>query len=126
MRLKLLAVVAASSLIAVPASAAALPDGTYTCNLLSGTMLMHLGSIRITGNSYEGPAYDGNYEGQYGYEMTDAGTIHWGGPMGGFEGDGQTIVSSVMADAGNNQVGFDVIIRMPSGNFTAVSCVPEY
>ena len=126
MRLKLLGLIAATSIFAGPAAAAALPDGPYTCNLLSGSMLMNLGSIRISGNSYEGPAYDGNYEGQYDYELTDGGTVNWGGPMGGFEGDGQKIVATVTTDAGNGQIGFDVTIQMPSGNFTTVSWVPEW
>jgi hypothetical protein len=115
-----------AALISSPTLAAALPDDTYTCNLYSGGMLMNLGSIEIAGNSYRGPAYDGNYEGQYSYELTDGGTINWGGPMGGFEGDGQTIVATVVTDAGNGQTGFDVTIQMPSGNFTTVSCVPAY
>jgi hypothetical protein len=125
MPLRLLTATALAALMASPAFADALPDGTYICNLYSGGTLMNLGSIRISGERYEGPAYDGNYEGQYGYELTDAGTINWGGPRGGFEGDGQKIVSSVVTDAGDGNAGFDITIEMPSGNFTTVSCGPE-
>jgi hypothetical protein len=121
-----LTIVALAVLISSPALAAALPDDTHSCNLYSGGMLMNLGSIEITGNSYRGPAYDGNYEGQYSYELTDGGTVNWGGPMGGFEGDGQKIVATVVTDAGSGQTGFDITIQMPSGNFTTVSCVPAY
>ena len=123
---RLIAAFAFAALFSTPTFAAALPDGTYTCNLYSGGMLMNLGSIEIAGNSYRGPAYDGNYEGQHPYELTDGGTVNWGGPMGGFEGDGQTIVATVQTDAGSGQTGFDITIQMPSGNFTTVSCVPEY
>ena len=107
-----------------PASAANLPDGTYICQLYSGGMMMNLGSIEISGSTYRGPAYDGNYEGSYPFELTDAGTINWGGPMGGFDSGGNTIVSTVLVKDGNQQA-FDVTMQLESGNFTTVSCIPE-
>ena len=106
------------------ASAARLPDGIYRCQLYSGSMLMHLGDIEIAGSSYRGPAYDGNYEATYEYELTDSGTINWSGPMGGFDSGGNRIVSSVLVgDA--DRPAFDVTIQLPSGNFSTVSCTPE-
>jgi hypothetical protein len=110
--------------IATPAMGAALPDGVYYCAMYSGTMLMHLGDIAISGNTYQGPAYDGNYEGSYTYEVTDGGTINWAGPLGGFDLDGNTVVSTVLKADGNN-VAFDVMIQLESGNFSTVSCTPE-
>lgn len=112
------------AVLPLAARAASLPDGTYVCQLYSGGMTMNLGSIEISGNSYRGPAYDGNYEGSYPLQVTDAGTINWGGPLGGFEGEGQKVVSSVLTKDGNN-TALDVTIQMPSGNFTTVSCIPE-
>jgi hypothetical protein len=122
--LKVSAILAAA-LFASAAEAAELPDGTYSCELYSGGMIMHLGEIEIAGNRYRGPAYDGAFEGSYDFEVTDAGTINWGGPLGGFDLDGQTVVSTVLTDAGGNRTGFDVTIQLESGNFSTVSCYPQ-
>ena len=108
----------------VPANAADLPDGTYRCEMYSGGMTMHLGDIEIDGTSYRGPANDGNYEGTYEFELTDAGTINWGGPMGGFDSGGNTIVSSVLA-GDNDRPGVDITMQLKSGNFSTVSCIPQ-
>ena len=106
------------------ASAAQLPDGVYRCQMYAGNMMMHLGDIEIVGNTYRGPAFDGAYEGSYDYELTDAGTINWGGPMGGFDSGGNTIVSSVLKRDGDRQA-FDVTMQLESGNFSTVSRIPE-
>jgi hypothetical protein len=125
MRLALMAIAAAGLFgTAVPAFAVALPDGTYYCAMYSGSMLMHLGDIAISGDYYEGPAYDGNYEGAYPFEVTSDNTINWGGPLGGFEGDGMEVVSSVLKRDGTD-IAFDIMIAMPSGNYSTVSCSPE-
>ena len=110
--------------LATPAFAAALPDGVYRCQMYSGSMMMHLGDIAIAGNSYQGPAYDGQYEGSYTYERTKKGTINWGGPLGGFDLDGNTVVATVVTGSGDT-IGFDVTIELESGNFSTVSCSPE-
>ncbi len=104
--------------------AAALPDGIYRCQMYSGSMLMHLGDIEVSGNVYRGPAYDAKWEGDFGYELTKAGTINWGGPMGGFDSGGNTIVSTVATRDGDRPA-FDVTIQLESGNFSTVSCIPE-
>jgi hypothetical protein len=106
------------------ASAAQLPDGVYRCQMYAGNMMMHLGDIEILGTTYRGPAFDGAYEGSYEYELTDAGTINWGGPMGGFDSGGNTIVSSVLKRDGD-RAAFDVTMQLESGNFSTVSCSPE-
>jgi len=106
------------------ASAAQLPDGVYRCQMYAGNMMMHLGDIEIVGNTYRGPAFDGAYEGSYEYKLTDAGTINWGGPMGGFDSGGNTIVSSVLKRDGD-RAAFDVTMQLESGNFSTVSCIPE-
>ena len=122
MRSILVAVLTAG--LATPVLAAALPDGVYRCQMYSGTMMMHLGDIAIAGNSYQGPAYDGQYEGSYTYERTKKGTINWGGPLGGFDLDGNTVVATVVTGSGDT-IGFDVTIELESGNFSTVSCSPE-
>ena len=106
------------------ASAAQLPDGVYRCQMYAGNMMMHLGDIEIAGNTYRGRAFDGAYEGSYDYELTEAGTINWGGPMGGFDSGGNTIVSSVLKRDGDREA-FDVTMQLESGNFSTVSCTPE-
>ncbi len=110
--------------ISLPSHAASLPDGVYRCSMYSGSMLMHLGDIEISGDSYQGPAYDGDYEGAYDYEVTDGGTINWGGPMGGFDSGGNEVVSTVLKRNGDD-IAFDVMIQLESGNFSTVSCARE-
>lgn len=119
-------VVAASAmglLIALSASASAveLPDGNYECWLSN----MMLGVIQIEGDTYRGPAFDGNYEGDHTFELTDAGTINWGGPLGGMSTGGNTVTSTVLKDAGGGRVGFDVQIQNARGNFQTISCSPQ-
>lgn len=123
-RASLLVVLAGLFGATAPALAVTLPDGTYYCAMDSGSMLMHLGDIEISGNSYQGPAYDGNYEGRYPMEVTSDNTINWGGPLGGFEGDGMEVVSSVLKRDGTD-IAFDIMIAMPSGNYSTVSCSPQ-
>jgi hypothetical protein len=106
---------------AMTASADNLLDATYRCEMYSGSTLMHLGDIEISGSTYRGPANDGNYGDAYDYELTDAGTINWGGPMGGFDSDGNTIVSTVLKQNGDRQA-FDITMQLKSGNFMTVSC----
>jgi hypothetical protein len=107
--------------ISLPAHAATLADGTYRCELYSGTMIMHLGVIEISGDSYQGPAFDGNYEGVYPFEVTASNTINWGGPMGGFDTGGNKVVSTVLTRNGSD-IAFDVMVQLESGNFSTISC----
>lgn len=108
-------------LLAVQAHAAELADGTYRCTIGS----YHLGNIEIGGGMYQGPAFDGNYEGSYPLEVTESGTINWGGPLGGISSGGNTVVATVLKDAGGGTVGFDIQIQNASGNFQTISCYPE-
>jgi hypothetical protein len=103
------------------AAAAQLPDGSYYCSI-SG---MGSGSIEIVGNTYKGPAFDGNYEGTYEYELTNAGTVNWFGPVGAYTEDGYAIVSTVTY-GGDTIRGFDMIIDQPdSDNMASVGCELE-
>lgn len=113
-------VAGAAALAAVPLAAQTLADGAYTCTI--GSFV--LGDIDIRSGSFSGPAYDGAFGEYYPFQVTN-GTIAWGGPLGGISAAG-TIVSSVLKDAGGGQVGFDVMIRNPEGNFQQVSCSPAW
>ena len=101
--------------------AATLPDGAYRCEMYAGMTLMHLGDIAISGNTYRGPAHDLTSAEAHEYELTDAGTINWGGPMGGFDSGGNTIVSTTLKDNGGS-TAFDITMQLESGNFSTVSC----
>ena len=107
--------------LAGQAHAVELAQGTYRCTLSP----YHLGDIEIGAGTYQGPASDGNYEGAYPFEVTESGTINWGGPLGGISSDGNTVVATVLKDAGGGKVGFDIQIQNARGNFQTVSCSPE-
>lgn len=121
MRRLALACLGAGLLTAAPAEAAGkLPDGLYGCYISS----MMLGQIEIDGDVYRGPAYDQKWEGDYPFEVTDQGTVNWGGPLGGISLAG-TVVATVLVDAGGGRVGFDITLQNTSGNFQTISCLPE-
>lgn len=117
----LLYITAIMTMAATPAFCSGLPDGTYGCYIGSNSFL---GAIEIAGNVYRGPAFDGQYEGEYPLEVTDGGTINWGGPLGGISSSGN-VVSTVLTNAGNNNVGFDITIQNNEGNFQTISCSPQ-
>lgn len=120
---KFLCLVSAGALVLLAghAHAAELAQGTYRCTIGS----YHLGNIEIGAGTYQGPAFDGNYEGAYPLEVTESGTINWGGPLGGISSGGNTVVATVLKDAGGGTVGFDIQIQNASGNFQTISCSPE-
>ena len=68
MILKVVSVTALLALFASPALASGqLPDGTYQC-----MMDEHLqGEMIIAGNTYQGPAYDGQYDGTFPFTIVD-------------------------------------------------------
>jgi hypothetical protein len=102
------------------AAAADLKDGSFTCTL--GSMI--LGQIELEAGMFRGPAFDGEFEGDYPFEVTASGTINWGGPLGGLSSDGNTVVSTVLKKAGD-RIGFDITIRNARGNFQTISCYPD-
>lgn len=119
-KIAILPALASLVLLTTTASAATLADGTYSCTI--GTA--HLGDILIDKGEYAGPAYDGKYEQRYSFTVSDAGTIDWGGPLGGISAAGK-IVSSVLTDAGGGRIGFDITIQNESANFQTINCSPE-
>lgn len=103
-----------------PAHAAGLlPDGVYGCTISN----MFLGAIEISGNTYRGPAYDENWGDSYPLDVTDQGTINWGGPLGGISDAGE-VVSTVLGKSFGGKVGFDITIRNDRGNFQTITCAP--
>ena len=119
-QLLVLAAVAAVSFNAGIALAAELADGLYDCTI--GTAF--LGSIRIDGKMFSGPAYDGKFEGSYPFDASDGQTITWGGPLGGISEAGK-VVSTVLTDVGKGRTGFDITIQNPRGNFQTINCAPQ-
>ena len=107
-----------------PVGAEVLPDGTYYCGVSSGGMVAHMGDIEVSDGFYRAPAYDGAYGDWYRMKVTQAGTIAWGGPLGGFESEESTIVSTQIKLDGT-RAAFDVLLQLASGNFLSISCVPK-
>lgn len=86
-------------LLATPAVAAsALPDGTYECWVDDG---IGNGDMVIKGNTYEGPNYDGKYDGTYTFSVA-ADNITWHGPLGLYS-DGFVIVGSSVVNGNDNK-----------------------
>jgi hypothetical protein len=108
---------AALVLLSVPATAKAetLRDETYRCSI--GGLNIHLGDIEIDGNTYRGPAYDGNYDGDYSFSLSPDGAITWNGPLGGISEAGAIVSTTLVKD------GFDIIIQNDGGNFQSISCL---
>jgi hypothetical protein len=107
--------------IAGDAMAGTLQDGDYGCYVGNS----FLGTIQISGNVYRGPAFDGRYEGDYSYTVSDQGTIDWGGPLGGISSGGNKVASTVLTDAGNGRHGFDITIQNSESNFQSINCSPQ-
>jgi hypothetical protein len=121
MRTTQFALAVAISAIASNSMAGTLDDGDYGCYIGNS----FLGAIQIAGNVYRGPAFDGKYEGDYSYSVSDQGTIDWGGPLGGISSGGNKIASTVLTDAGNGRHGYDITIQNSEGNFQSISCSPQ-
>jgi len=112
---------AALSLFSVPAFAAgALPDGTYEC--LFDVYIA--GEMEIVGNTYKGPAFNGQYEGTYEYSIEDQ-TIFWNGPVGGYTEDGFEVLGTIIVKDGNGKLGFQMQVRQDGGSPNAVVCMPK-
>ena len=102
-----------------------LPNGVYSCGKSTGGMVFFMGEIELLDGSYRGPAYDGQFGEWYPMAITAEGTITWGGPLVGFEGDSSKVVSTAIKSDGGKPA-FDVLLQLASGNFMSISCVPKY
>jgi hypothetical protein len=116
-------IVSLALILGAPVAAQTLPDTTYYCGVSSGGMIAHMGDIEIADGHYRGPAYDGAYGDWYRMKVTRAGTIVWGGPLGGFESEGSSVVSTQLKMDGTRPA-FDILLQLASGNFLSISCVP--
>jgi len=99
-----------------------LPDGFYDCSSFSGGMIIGFGEIEIDGNTYRGPAYDQNFEGDYEYELTSEGVVLWKGPMGGLSSDGNSIASTVLSSDKAASAGFTILVKTKRENFQQIGC----
>jgi hypothetical protein len=88
-----------------------LPGGFYECSSFSGGMMIGFGEIHIEGNTYRGPAYDHNFEGDYEYELTPEGVVLWKGPMGGLSSDGNSVASTVLSSDKKESAAFTILVK---------------
>jgi hypothetical protein len=120
--LKIIVLAAALAAIASPCLAAGtLPDGTYDCML--GDYIA--GSMEIDGNMYKGPAFDGEYDGAYPFDVDDRGGIAFHGPVGGYTDPGYQLVGALAVDEGDH-VSIELHVRQDgSDNVHFVLCSPR-
>lgn len=90
-----MAFVAALACAGTAQAAAAPPDGIYSCAMLSGSMLMTLGTLEIDGDRYRGFSGDDWAR----YTMGPDGGIQWTGGLAGMPdgfvlGDGRLTADS--------------------------------
>lgn len=111
---------ALTTIAGATANAAQLKDGEYICRL---NARMELGSVWIKGNSYVGPGRDRGAA-SHRFELTAAGTINWGAPMGGMDTDGNHVIGTVLKDAGGGRTGFDIQFQTQAGRTQIASCSP--
>jgi hypothetical protein len=112
------------ALLTTPAFASGLlPDGTYECMMDSYIA----GNMEIAGTTYQGPAFDGAYEGTYEFEIDPpTGNITWHGPVGGYTQPGIQLIGSMLVDVGNGVPGIQMQVRNDgSDNIHFVVCTPS-
>lgn len=96
--MKTIVLAAVLAALALPAYAAGeLPDGTYDC--MMGEYIA--GSMEIDGNMYKGPAFDGNYEGAYPFQIGANHGLFLKGPVGGYTDPGYQLVGALVVEDGN-------------------------
>ncbi len=119
---KLLFAAAVLSALATPALAAGeLADGKYQCVMDDN---LPNGEIVISGNTYQGPDYDGQFEGTFTFSVS-ADNITWNGPLGIYRDGFELIGSSVVKDPdGANAI--EIHLRQSGGDVIhTVYCNPE-
>ena len=98
-----------------------LPDGTYECTMLSGSMVMSMGNIRIKGLTYQGLAFDNKFDASYPYAMSSK-VVLWKGPLGGLSSGGNSVISKVITENDPAKASFNIVVQTSSGNHDDVSC----
>ena len=108
MNMKLVVAALALTILATPAFAGGdLPDGKYQC-VMDDTLPN--GEMVIAGDTYQGPNYDGQYEGSYPFAVDDSDNIAWNGPLGIYSDGFDLIGSSIVTDS-NNQPAIEIHLR---------------
>ena len=108
MTLKIVAVAALLALLASPALASGqLPDGTYQC-----TMDEHLqGEMIIAGKTYQGPAYDGQYDGTFPFTIVDN-NIDLQGTKGIYEDPTIQFIGALLVDDGKGHPAIEYHVKL--------------
>lgn len=96
------------------------PDGTYTCIMLSGSMLMTLGTLEIDGDRYRGFSPTEWAE----YSMTGTDGIRWHGTFSGLP-DGYTLNEGQLTTDSQGGPMVRVNYTSVSGWSQTVDCTPE-
>ncbi len=103
--------------VASGAEASSIPSNTYVCMSLESMTLVSYGDIEISGDSYRGPAFDGDFGPSYGYDLREDGHVTWQGPLGGLTSDGNTVTATIFEDG-----VIDIQVMSRAGNPMAISC----
>lgn len=86
------------------------------------------GSFEIVGHTYKGPAFDGNYEGTYDFDLDPAsGNITFHGPVGGYTEPGFQLIGGMVVDIDDNGTpGIQLEVKQDnSDNVHFVVCSPR-
>jgi hypothetical protein len=117
MIIKLALAVLAFAVLASPALAAGeLPDGTYACQVDDG---IGNGEMVIKGNTYQGPNYDGQYDGAHTFKI-DSDNITWNGPLGLYS-DGFDIIGSEVVNGDGNKPAIAIHFRQKGSDVVHVT-----
>ena len=101
-------------LLATPTAAfaaGALPDGKYQC-VMDDTLPN--GEMIIAGDTYQGPDYDGKYEGKFTFSVVSD-NITWHGPLGIYR-EGFDIIGSMVVSGDNNQPAIAINFKEAGGD----------
>jgi len=89
-------------------AAGGLPDGTYDC-YMDG---YGNGSIVIKGDTYQGPAYDGQYDGVFKYDVASGGNITWHGTLGLYGDPGIEHIGSLVVRGDRDLPAIEIHVRL--------------
>jgi hypothetical protein len=127
LKTRLAAMGLAAALIAGPAAAGViedgrLPDGTYECSMYNGSSSQLFGNIAIRGLTFQGPAYDNNFQGgPYRYQLSGK-VVLWGGPMMGLTEGGNRVAATVITNNDPATAAFDITVMSSADNAYTINC----
>jgi hypothetical protein len=118
-------VVVATAALCGGVEAAQVPSGRYRCETGSGNDLRFSGDLAISGSTYQGPAFNGDFRETYDYQLDDSGAITWKGPLGALtRGAGLTARGQFHLDAAG-QPSFDIAVTDTTGAVVRHVCTPH-